>query len=225
MPTNFQFPIAPLSVLSLVGTVGSTLVSIAAAGVLALRRSRWTRYAVAAAAVLPLGYGAALAGLSALSADVTVPLGGEKYFCDVDCHTAYAVTGVETASDLGAAHARGRFLIVALRTRFDAGTIGPRRGNAPLFPNPKVVEVVDSAGRHFPLDANLQQDLAKARGPQTSLEQPLRPGESFVTALAFDLPSGSERPRLLVTEADGFARLLLGHETAPGHGKTYFALQ
>lgn len=226
MPTNFQFPIAPVSVLALLGSVASTLLATATAGVLALRRrKRWAGVAAGVALAVPLGYAVLLGVFAVFSGDVTVPIGAEKYFCDVDCHTAYSVLGAETLADLGAAHAQGQFLVVSLRTRFDAGTIGPHRGNAPLYPNPKIVEVVDTAGHHWPLDPALQQALAATRGAQTPLEQPLRPGEEYVTQLAFDLPRASRRPRLLVTEADWFARLLLGHETAPWHGKTYMALE
>ena len=226
MPTNFQFPIAPVSVLTLLGSVASTLLATATAGVLALRRrKRWAALAAGVALCVPLGYAVLLGVFAVFSGDVTVPIGAEKYFCDVDCHTAYSVLGVEKVADLGVAHTQGQFLVVSLRTRFDAGTIGPRRGNALLYPNPKVIEVVDAAGQHWALDPALQQRLAAARGAQTPLEQALGPGEAYVTQLAFDVSRASGRPRLLVTEADWFARLLLGHETAPWHGKTYMALE
>jgi len=52
----------------------------------------------------------------------------------------------------------------------------------------------------------------------------LKPGESYVTRLVFDVPSNATSPRLLITESDWVTRLLLGHENSFLHSKTFLAL-
>lgn len=225
MVSNFQAPVPPLSVLALLGSVVLTVLSIATAGVLALRRrKRWALAAATVAAAVPAIYAVALFGLAFLSRDITVPPGEEKVFCDVDCHIANSVVGSESPATLGTTQPVGRFVVVALRTHFDEKSIGPHRGDSPLEPNPKDLALVDSAGRSYPLDPRLQEALQAARGDQTPLTKPLRPGEAYITALAFDVPRDASGLRLLITESDWPARLLLAHETGPLHGKAYLAL-
>ena len=103
-----------------------------------------------------------------------------------------------------------------VRTYFDERTIAPWRGEGLLYPNPRRVRAIDSAGREYP---------PIARGLSgTLLTTPLRPGESYTTTLAFDLPNDVVAPRLELTESDAVTRLLLGHENSPLHGKTLLAL-
>jgi hypothetical protein len=44
------------------------------------------------------GYGTALLAASAISREWSLPPGEEKYFCEIDCHLAYSVAGVEHAA-------------------------------------------------------------------------------------------------------------------------------
>ncbi len=80
-------------------------------------------------------------------------LNDEKYFCEVDCHLAYSVTGVTQTKTLGnppnQVTATGTFYVLTVKTRFDETTISPHRGNGPLSPNPRTVSVVDDQGRTY----------------------------------------------------------------------------
>lgn len=225
MITNFQLTIAPLAVLALLGTAGLTAMLIAGAGFFALGRQRGRALRLTALAVaVPVLYGGVLLGLAGLSHEVIVPPGGEKHFCEIDCHIAYAVTGVDAVTQLAAARPRGTFLIVSLRTRFDETTIGPRRGNGALMPNPRALSLLDLNGLEIPLSEAGSAALAATEGAQPPLGQPLRPGESYVTRLVFDVPAGSAGLRLWIRESDWPNRLLLGHENSPGHGHALLAL-
>ena len=199
------------SVLALFAVAGLLVLAGGAAGVgLALRRRRVAVWAAVVGAAAAAVYGAALFGSAAVSRDRTLPPGARKYFCEIDCHAAYSLEG---------ASAPGPATRLAIRTWFDPSTISSRRGNAALTPNPRVAWVVDAAGtRYFP--------VAGASGVDSvaGFERVLRPGESYRTILAFDLPSGILRPRLFVGAGGTVERFLIGHENSPGHGRTYFAL-
>lgn len=226
MVTNFAVTNAPIAVLALLGAAGLTCLLIAVAGFQALRGRRPVARRIGAwALAVPLLYAVVLVALAGASRDVTVPPGGEKHFCEIDCHVAYALTAVESPAELdGRPPVNGRYLVVALRSRFDPETVGPRRGNAQLFPNPRALRLVDRTGRRYAPPAEGAADLASERGAQPPLTQPLRPGESYVTRIVFDVPADAAGLRLLIVESDWPTRLLLGHETSPLHGKSYLAL-
>ena len=71
-----------------------------------------------------------------------------KHFCEIDCHLAYSVNDVREAKTLGESPNQlsvlaGMLRVVTIKTRFDENTIGPNRGNGLLYPNSRVVTVVD----------------------------------------------------------------------------------
>lgn len=209
--TNFNFVPAPLSVLALLGTGALTAVLLAAAAVAALaRRSGIARGLSGASAVLAALYALLLFALGAATPAREVPRGGEKFFCEIDCHVGYSVTDVQAAPDAG-----GRRVVVTLRSRFDEKTIAPWRGNGPLTPNPRDAALVDAGGRRFEAEP----------GAVAALLAPLRPGESYATDLVFHVPAGAEGLRLSLVESEGPLRLLLGHERAPLAGETLLALR
>jgi len=158
-----------------------------------------------------------LYGFAWKSKEKTLARGVEKYFCELDCHLAYSVQGVEKPK---AWKAEGggpieRVWDVAVRTRFDETTISSRRGNGPLTPNPRKIEIVGADGRIF-IPVGTQG---------TGLMQPLQPGESYVTHLLFQLPPEVKEPRLLIRTDAWESQVLIGSEDSPGHRKTYFALE
>jgi hypothetical protein len=53
---------------------------------------------------------------------------------------------------------------------------------------------------------------------------PLRPGQSYTTALVFDLPVDVREPRLLIHEGESITHFIIGHENSPLHKKTAFQL-
>jgi len=224
--SNFMIVIAPLAMLAIVGTAGLTCLLIALAGVQALRGRRPMAGRIALAALLvPVAYGLVLLSLGIASRDRTVPPGGQKYFCEVDCHIAYSVTGVASPATLaGQAPVNGRFVVLTLRVHFDRSSIGPNRPDTPLEQSPRALSLVDAAGNSYPTSIAAARAWAAVHGEQKPLTLPLRPGESYLSEVAFDVPANASGLRLLVVEAEWPPRLLWGHETAPFHAKTYLAL-
>ena len=136
--SNFAVVPPPLAVLAFLGTVALGLLLLAASAYFALRsRPAWARRGLLAAVGLGALYGAALVGLGLASEEVTLPVGGEKGFCEMDCHLVYSVDSVERIASSGGVPA-GEIWSVALRTRFDESTIASFRSReAPLWPNPR----------------------------------------------------------------------------------------
>ncbi len=201
-----------ISVLALLGLGGLlALAAVGAGASLAFGRRRLAGWIAAGAAAAVAIYAAVLLGTAMVSRDRTLAPGGRKYFCEIDCHLAYS---------LEAATAPGPETRIAVRTWFDPSTISSLRGNAPLTPNPRVAWVVDADGRRY-----LPSGQASGTDPASvSFDRPLRPGGSYRTTLVFALPAGIRRPRLFVGDRGFLESLLIGHESGPGHGKTYFSL-
>jgi hypothetical protein len=222
----FMPPFAPIVVLAFLGSAAlvALLGAVLLYGLIA-RRATAARLAALGVVLVVLGYAGLLLGDSIWMPERTLLPGRWKYFCEIDCHLAYSVARVETADELGptasSVRARGRFVVVTLRTWFDEGTISPRRGDSPLEPNPRVVFLEDATrGRWYPSAAGAAALTASGRA-STPLTRPLRPGESYETLLAFDMPRGSEAKRLFVGDAPGIEFLLIGHENSPLHRKVY----
>ena len=208
--SNFTLVPAPVAVLALLGTAASTVALLAAAAFSGLAgRTGSAKHLGLAGTALPAFYALLLVGLGAATPARVVPRGGEKFFCEIDCHVGYSVTDVKESAETGT-----RRLAVTVRSRFDEKTISPRRGNGPLTPNPRAAALVDAAGRRF----------GAAPAGVAALLAPLRPGESYATTLAFEVPGDTEGLRLSLVESEGPVRLLLGHERAPLAGETRLAL-
>jgi hypothetical protein len=193
-------------------------------------RKRWVMYASAGIAVSgALLYATLLFGFSLASNEKVLPIGGQKHFCELDCHIAYSVTSVTSAAELGIGEKRkaaaGKFFVVRLQTLFDPATIASFRGNSPLAPSPRKVVVIDEAGREISPSQPGQRTYELTPGATTvPLTTPLRPGESYSTDFVFDLPKEINQPRLLVGDADPISALIIGHEGSPLHKKIYFAI-
>jgi hypothetical protein len=171
------------------------------------------------------GYGVILLGTGVFSSNKTLPEGQWKYFCEPDCHIAYSVASVRTAAMLGTetsqSQANGEFVVVRLKSWFDENSISKHRGNGPLTPVPRLVSLEDSNGqRYFPTQtkASALQDLS------TPLEQPLRPGESYLTSFVFDVARDAKNLKLLITDDDPMSVITIDHENSPFHGKIYLEL-
>jgi hypothetical protein len=209
--TNFWLLTAPFSVLAFLAAGGATGLLLAGAAVAGLAgRWRLARGLAGIGVGVPALYGIALVLVGFATPERTIPVGRGKAMCEIDCHLVYSVAWARLeAAPGGAGH------VVRLVTRFDETTIAPWRGNPPLTPNPRWVELIDERGRRF---APATSDWQKA------LSAPLRPGESYETDLAFRVPKDAEGLRLLVTESFWPTRLLLGHENAPFAGRAFLAL-
>lgn len=195
---------------------------------LAVRRYGRAKLSLAGMALAASAYAGLLLAFSLASGERVLARGEEKYFCEIDCHLAYSVVGVRRAKRLGAGAAgvaaRGEFLVVTLRTRFDATTVGPQRGDGLLTPNPRRATLYDAAGRAYGVSEEGRRALASEGDAGMSLDTPLRPGESYSTGLVFDLPEDARDPVLLLDESSPETRLIIGHENSPLHGKTAFRL-
>lgn len=221
---------APLAVMAFLGTTAS-LASAAVAILVAFWLKRKSIGIAAALLVLVLtcGYGFILVGVSLTSHEKTLAPGESKYFCEIDCHIAYSLVNFEEAKALGDESQQtlpdGRFVITRLKTWFDPRTISEHRGDGLLAPNPRHAVLVDDTGQQIPQSPRGQAALAKMHGATPPLSQPLRPGESYVTDLVFDIPVGAHNLRLFV--GDDFAwldRVLIGHENSFLHKKIFLAL-
>jgi hypothetical protein len=226
--TNVNLP-AAAGVLGLLGAC--LLLALLGLGALyALVRGRYGRMRVTLVglALVAFVYAGLVLAFSVKSEARVLARGEEKYFCEIDCHLAYSVVGVRRAKTLGAGGAlrlaRGEFLLVTLRTRFDANTISSGRGDGPLTPNPRAAFVRDAEGRAYEVSAEGRRALATEGGVGMPLDTPLRPGESYTTELVFDLPEGARDPVLFVKESSPETRFIIGHENSPLHGKTEFGL-
>src|ERR1700733_12854534 len=154
--------IGALSFLASSAVLAASVVSIIILKLLGEQRlSRWggavsewlfggrglARKLAVAATLLILVYGMALVGASAASREWALSPGEEKYFCEIDCHLAYSVVGIEKVQTIGAGStqktANGTFFVVSLRTRFDEHTISPNRGDSPLTPSPRTITLAD----------------------------------------------------------------------------------
>lgn len=196
------------------------------AAIATVRKARGiAKFAAGGAALTIFGYCALLLGVALISGDKTLPPGNWKYFCEADCHIAYSIENTQEASTLSSETkpitAQGRFVVIRLKTWFDQNSIAPFRGNAPLTPNPRAVQLVDERGRHYPA---LPQTAATLRLASTPLSEPLRPGEAYSTTFVFDVQPEVRNPRLLIADVDPLSRLLVDHENSLWHGKIYLAL-
>lgn len=221
---NFQGS-AALSVLAFLGSV-ALLVALGIALVMLLvrRNAHAARRVGIAMGAVAAGYLLLLVGTSLASGPRAVEPGNAKYFCELDCHLAYTVVGARRVAALGAARANGAFEVVTLRVWFDPRTTSARRGDSPLYPNPRAVRLVDAAGHAYAPSAAGLSALEAAEGRQAPLTQALRPGESYTTSLVFEVPAGARAGELLLTESDPVTHLLIGHENSLLHRRIPFRL-
>jgi hypothetical protein len=186
--------------------------------------TRMAKYLAMGAGAIIAGYGTLWLAVAIATPNRVLPAGSWKYFCEADCHIAYSVESSRFANTIGPegklSTARGQFAVVQLKTWFDENSIAPFRGDAPLRPDARTVRLLDGAGRMYP---PLVSESGDRRS--TPLDQPLRPGESYLTELVFDVPADAGSLRLLISDSDPVTRLLIDHENSPLHGKIYLALQ
>jgi hypothetical protein len=195
----------------------------------ALRRSRTlAKTGGITLSVVALFYFLILSAASLTSREKVLATGDWKYFCEIDCHIAYSVVDLRSAAVLGPElkqfPAHGEFIIVRVKTWFDEHSISSHRGNGPLTPNRRKVVVVDQSGNEFPEIPGGEKALDEFGDSSRPLSQSLRPGESYVTDLVFDVPKEARGLKLLITEDDPETKLLVGHENSILHKKIYWGL-
>lgn len=174
-------------------------------------------------------YSSALFAASLGSHEWNLEPGAEKYFCEIDCHIAYAVTSAAKTTTIAAQATtlkpQGVFYILSVRTRFDESTISPNRGDAPLTPSPRIVTMVDAAGNSYAPSQDAVEVLERDGMQSAPMTQDLRPGESYVSVLVFDLPAAVANPRLLIETRPGWPdKIFIGGEESLLHKKVFLRL-
>lgn len=215
MNTNVNLA-APLGALALLGT--AFLFSVAAIALiqsLVVRKRTRAKVVVMLMLILAGGYLAAILIFSLSSHETVLARGQEKHFCELDCHLAYSILATHQAKQLDGANtltAQGQFTIITVKTRFDESTISPGRGDGLLYPNGRVLTLIDYSGNRY----------SPVTQTGTSMTAPLRPGESYTTDVAFDLPTMAKPATLMINESAWDTRFVIGHENSPLHKKTRF---
>jgi hypothetical protein len=225
---------APIVALLLLGTLFAVGASLLVLLYGVARRSKpVSRLGVSVAASFVAGYLSILCCVSLLGKNATLPLGGWKYFCEIDCHIAYSVSNISEAGVIlgperqrTAAQEQGYFVFVEVKTWFDEKTISPHRGNSPLSPGARNIVLIDESGHRYRPSVGGEMALANAVSSSTPLSQPLRPGDSYISRLVFEIPRDSKPQSLLITDPDDnwMDRLLIGHENSLFHKKIYLGL-
>lgn len=178
-------------------------------------------------------YLAALLIFSLASSERLLARGEEKHFCEIDCHLAYSISDVQQPKDLVEVGIKaapreldtaGLFWVVTIKTRFDETTIGANRGDGLLYPNSRIVSVMDESGREYLPAPQAQRALENSNAAGTGMTVPLRPGESYSSTFIFDLPWDIKKPTLLIREGDLVTHFVIGHENSPLHKKTRFQI-
>jgi hypothetical protein len=228
MYTNVNLA-APIGVLLFLGT---GLLLFIAALVLAYsviaRKFGLTKLSLTALAAITGLYVSAMLIFSFAGSEKVLARGQEKHFCEIDCHLAYSVTDARETRTLGdAPHqvtAAGMFRVVTIQTRFDETTIGRNRGNGQLYPNSRVLAVVDESGKEYLSSPSGQSALESSQQAGTPIATPLRPGEAYTTTFVFDLPADAHNPTLLIHEGELVTAFVIGHENSLFHKKTRFQI-
>ena len=228
MNTNVNLA-APIGAMALLGTgflfFVAALVLIQS---LIVRRFGRAKFVVLVMLLIAAAYLAAILIFSLASHERLLARGEEKHFCEIDCHLAYSIANTRQSKTLGnlpnQSTAQGTYTVVTIKTRFDESTISPSRGNALLYPNSRSLMLVDDRGNKYYPSTEGQSALETPQSSGTPLSTPLRPGESYTTEVAFDLPADVKASTLLINEGESLTRFVIGHENSPLHKKTGFQL-
>lgn len=228
MNTNVNLA-APVGVLAFLGT--SFLFFLAALVLIQslIVKKRGRAKVVLLVMVIIAGvYLAAILIFSFASQEKVLARGAEKHFCEIDCHLAYSIVNTSQSKTAGNASnqstARGMYTIVTLKTRFDETTISSSRGNDLLYPNSRVLTLIDDRGNKYGLSAEGQRAIEAAKSGGTALTTPLRPSESYTTDVVFDLPAEVKSATLLINEGEWVTHFIIGHENSLLHKTTKFRL-
>jgi hypothetical protein len=226
MNTNVNLS-APIGVVALLGTGFIFFVAalVLVQSLIVHKRGR-VKFILVAMLLMAGAYLAAILIFSLASQEKALARGEEKHFCEIDCHLAYSIVNTRQEKALGnpPATAQGTYTVVTVKTRFDESTISSRRGDGLLYPNSRVLTLLDEHGNKYSPSVAGQRALDAAQGGGTALTTPLRPGESYTTNVVFDLPAGVKAGTLLINEGESITRFVIGHENSPLHKKTRFQL-
>ena len=226
MNTNVNL-LAPIGVMAFLGA--GFLLFVAALVLiqsLLVRRRGRAKFTLLAMLVIAGAYLAAILIFSLASHEKVLARGQEKHFCEIDCHLAYSIVNTRQSKILGnpTTTAQGTYTVVTIKTRFDETTTSARRSDGLLYPNSRVLTLIDERGNKYSPSDEGQRALDTAQSSGKPLVTPLRPGESYTTDVVFDLPSDAKASTLLINEGEWETHLVIGHENSPLHRQTRFQL-
>ncbi|MDQ2936764.1 MAG: DUF4352 domain-containing protein [Acidobacteriota bacterium] len=228
MYTNVNLA-APVGVLLFLGT-GFVIFVLGVALIYSIVRKKFllTRITLVGMAAIAGVYLIIMLGFSFASNEKVLARGQEKHFCEIDCHLAYSISDVRQTKTLGEAAgqvaAGGMFSLITIKTRFDETTTSLNRGNGLLYPNSRVVAVIDESGKKYFPSAEGQHALERSHAAGSPLTDPLRPGDTYATTLVFDLPPDIRNPTLVIREGELVTHFVIGHENSPLHKTTRFQI-
>lgn len=228
MNTNVNLS-APLGVLAFLGLGFLVLpAALVLAHSIVARKPGRAKALVIIMLIIAGGYLGAVLLFAFVSSEKILAGGEEKYFCEIDCHLAYSIAGTRQAKQVGSGShqstARGIYTVVTIKTRFDEHTISAHRGNGLLYPNSRLLTLFDDHGNIYAPSPEGQRALDASTNNGSPLNTPLRPGESYSTEVAFDLPVEAKPASLLINEGEWLPFVIIGHENSPFHKKTKFQL-
>jgi hypothetical protein len=228
MNTNVNL-LAPIGVMALLGTGFLLFLAVVALiQSLVVRRTGRAKIVLLGTLVIAGGYLAAILIFSLASHERVLARGEEKHFCEIDCHLAYSVVNTRQSKTLGdppnQETAQGIFTIITIKTRFDETTISPQRGAGLLYPNSRLLTVIDEHGNRYVPAAGDKRAFFTVQTSSRPMDTPLRPGESYTTNVIFDLPADVKTATLLINEGEWETHFVIGHENSPLHSKTRFQL-
>lgn len=161
-------------------------------------------------------YAVILVLVALTSRPVIIPLGQERCF-DEMCYSVQAVSNTPTLSTpSGSLAAQGEFLLITVQLRSAARRTAQRPSEPALF-------LLDADGQRQTriLDAGSGQPVTARQ----VWDQAVKPGETILRRIAFDLPVGARAPYLVMSEGLGaISVLVIGDENSPFHARTVFAL-
>lgn len=227
MNTNVNLS-APIGAMAMLGTGFLFFVSALVLIQSLIVRKRGRAKVVLLVMLLIAGaYVAAILIFSLASHEKVLARGEEKHFCEIDCHLAYSITNARQAKTIGnppnQATAQGTYAVVTIKTRFDEATISPSRGDGLLYPNSRMLTLVDDRGNKYSPSVEGQRAEA-SQSSSAPLTTPLKPGGSYTSEVVFDLPADVKATTLLINEGELLTRFVIGHENSPLHSKTRFQL-
>ncbi|MFN2578024.1 MAG: hypothetical protein ABR607_10085 [Pyrinomonadaceae bacterium] len=216
MYTNVNLA-APLGALALLGAaVLLFLAAVLLTHSLVVRKPRRAKIALLLMCGITAIYLGVMLVFSFASQEKLLAKGEEKHFCELDCHLAYSVAKTAQSKSFGNGSnqltARGQFVVITIKTRFDETTIASQRGDGELYPNGRAITLTDERGNRY----------APVAQAGTSITTPLRPAEFYTTDVLFDLPADAKPTTLLMHEDAWETRLVIGHENSLLHKKTRF---
>lgn len=228
MNTNVNLA-APVGVMAFLGTgFLFFIVALALIQSLIVKKPGRARVVLFAMLIIAGAYLAAIVILSFASQERVLARGAEKHFCEIDCHLAYSVVNTRQTQTLGdppnQETAQGVYTIITIKTRFDETTISPRRGNGLLYPNSRVLTVIDERGNKYVPAGGDKRAFSTVQTKSTPMATPLRPGESYTTDVIFDLPPEVKSATLVINEGEWLTHFIIGHENSLLHKKTRFQL-